>query len=138
MKLLIIILLSATLLNASLSRSTNYVYDSKNSMVWQDGTENITLRLSFDDAISYCKNGKFQGKTNWHLPSRDEYKYIIDKKVKDEHKINKAFKYSLAQDYWTSQSTWRNFGRYGYYVFFKSGTIYYDNKSYKKLVRCVR
>jgi hypothetical protein len=138
MNKLYLIFIIPIFLNASLTRSTNFVYDTKNGKIWQDAQENITLRLSHEDAIKYCEDLQIAGKSNWHLASKDEYNLIIDKNRKDEHKINKAFHYSMPVDYWTSDTTWRNFGRYAYYVFFKSGAIYYDNKTYKKFVRCVK
>jgi len=137
-KIIFLIVLSPLFLSANLTKSTNFVYDTKNGAIWQDTKENITLRLSQKEAIKYCNNLKIAGKLNWHLASRDEYSSIINKSRNDEHQIHKAFKYSMPVDYWTSDTTWRNFGRYGYYVFFKSGTMYYDNKSYKKFVRCVK
>lgn len=138
MKIIILSICLTLILNASLNRSNSYVYDDKNGLIWQDSKDNITLRLSFNEAIKYCENGTFAGKKTWRLPTREDYKHIINKNIKAEHKINKAFKYSMPVDYWIGESTWRSLGRYGYYVFMKSGTIYYDNKSYKKFVRCVR
>jgi len=134
----LIIMLMPFILFANLTKSTNFVYDTSNGMIWQDSVENITLRLSQKEAIKYCENLTLAGKSNWHLASKSDFKYILDKTRKDEHQIHKAFKYSMPVDYWTSDITWRNFGRYGYYVFLKSGAIYYDNKTYKKFVRCVK
>jgi hypothetical protein len=119
-----------------MKKSINTVYDTKNNMIWQDTNDNISLKFSQKDAITYCKNLKLNGKDNWHLAKKDEYKLILDKKNK--HQINRAFNYSMPDDYWISDVTWRNFGQYGYYLFLKSGTFYYDNKSYKKFARCVR
>lgn len=138
MKFIIITILCSVFLNASMSRNLNTVYDTKHNMAWQDTNDNIKLRLSYDEAVNYCEHLKFSGKTNWHLPSRDEYKLILDNTRTDEHHINRAFKYSMPVDYWTSDTTWRNFGRYAYFVLLKSGTFYYNNKTYKKFVRCVR
>jgi len=132
------IMLAPLLLSANLTKSTNFVYDTSNGSIWQDSVENITLRLSHKEAISYCENLTISGKSNWHLASKDEYSTIIDKTRKDEHQINRSFKYSMPVDYWTSDTTWRSFGRYAYYVFLKSGSIYYENKTYKKFVRCVK
>jgi len=138
MKLIIVTILSSIFLNASMSKSLNSVYDTSNNMVWQDSKDNIMIQLSQEDAILYCKNLKLSGKNTWHLPNRDEYELIFDKTRTDEHQINRAFKYSMPVDYWTSDTTWRSFGKYGYYVFLKSASFYYDNKTYKKFVRCVR
>jgi hypothetical protein len=124
--------------NGSIVKNGNFVFDTTKHTVWQDSQENTTLELSYDKAKSYCENGTFGGHKTWRLPTRDEYKSILDKNIKIEHKINKAFKHSLPSDYWIGETTWRSFGRYAYYVFLKSGTFYYQNKTYKKLVRCVR
>ena len=138
MKLIMMTILSSIFLNASMSRNLNMVYDTSNNMVWQDSADNINIRLSQKEAIQYCEHLKLAGKTTWHLPSRNEYKLIIDKPIKQEHKINKAFKYSMLAHYWTSDTTWRSFGRYGYYFFVKSGNLYYENRNYAKFFRCIR
>jgi hypothetical protein len=114
------------------------IIDKQNSLIWQDTKDNIMLRMPQVEAEKYCTNLKFSGLTNWRLSSVDEYKTIIDKTRDDENMIKKIFYYNLPDYYWASDRTWvRNFGRYGYYIFFKSGTAYYQNRSYKKFVRCV-
>jgi len=138
MKLLIIFILSTLYLNANLTHGTNTVHDSKNKLRWQDTKDNVYLRLSHEDAIKYCQDLTLAGVSDWYLPSRDEYKTIIDKTRKDENQINKIFKFNLRDHYWIGETTWRSFGKYAYYVFFTSGNIYYENKTYKKFVRCVR
>jgi hypothetical protein len=52
--------------------------------------------------------------------------------------INQAFQNIINESYWTSSRTWQSFGRYGYYFFIKSGTLYYENRSYPKFFRCIR
>jgi hypothetical protein len=107
--------------------------------MWQDNYDTVKVRLTQKEAVKYCKNLSLAGFSDWELPSREQYQTIIDKTRKDELMINRAFKYILPENYWASDRTWtRNFGLYGYYVFFKSGAIYYQNRSYKKFVRCVR
>jgi hypothetical protein len=141
MKLLLLtLLLSSIIFGAKLTRSGEYVIDDQNKLMWQDNYDTVKIRLSQPEAIEYCENLSFAGFSDWHLPSSDEYKTIIDLTRKDELMINHAFKYILPEDYWANDRTWlRNFGRYGYFVFFKSGTIYYQNRfAYKKFVRCVR
>lgn len=119
-------------------RQGNYVFDKKHNLLWQDTKANIRVLKSQEGAKEYCEKlvlGKFQ---DWRLPNREEYKTIIDKTRKeDELMIHRAFRYVLSDHYWTSDRTWRNFYRWGYYVYFKSGTFYYENKTYPKYVRCV-
>ncbi len=141
MKIVTIILFSALLLfGAKLTKSGEYIIDDSNKLMWQDSYDNIKIRLTQEEAVRYCEDLHFSGFSDWRLPSTEEYKTIIDKtRVKEELMINKAFKYILPESYWSSDRTWiRNFGLYGYFVFFKSGAIYYQNRTYKKFVRCVR
>jgi hypothetical protein len=133
------IFISLTLGN-KLVRSGDYVLDDTNRLMWQDSYDTVKVRLDQPNAVKYCEKLSFAGFSDWRLPNREEYKTIIDITRKKELKIDKAFKYILPENYWTSDRTWiRNFGLYGYYVYFKSGAIYYQNRTlYKKFVRCVR
>ncbi len=134
---LIVCLFTYSLFGAELFKESNIVYDKKNKLAWQDTKDNVTQIASQDDSIKYCEELTLDGYSNWRLPSVDEYKTIIDLTRKDELMINRTFKYTLPSDYWTKDRTWRTLWRYGYYIFFKSGSVYYENRSYKKLIRCV-
>ncbi len=132
--------LSLVLFASKLTRSGNYIIDDQNKLMWQDSLENVKILLTQEHSVEYCKKLNFGGFSDWRLPNIEEYTTIIDKKrITSQPQINKAFKYIKQDDYWASDRTWiRNFGLYGYYVFFKSGTIYYQNRTYPKYVRCVR
>ncbi len=140
MKIIILFLIFLNLaFSAKLTKSGDYVIDDQHKLMWQDTYDTVKIRLTQEEAVKHCKELSFAGFTDWHLPTKEEYLTIIDKTRKDELMINRAFKYILPENYWTSDRTWnRNFGLYGYFVFFKSGAIYYQNKTYKKFVRCVR
>lgn len=141
MKIFTLICICAlTLFAAKLTRSGNYVIDDKNKLMWQDMRENTKILLTQDKAIEYCEKLNLSGFHDWKLPTIENYETIIDKKrTRVQLMINKAFKYVKRDDYWSSDRTWiRNFGAYGYYVLFKSGTVYYQNRTYPKYVRCVR
>ena len=129
-----------TLFAAKLTRSGNYVIDDKNKLMWQDTRDNTRILLTQDHAIEYCEKLNLNGFSDWKLPTVSNYETIVDKRrVQAQLMINRAFKYVKRDDYWASDRTWiRNFGEYGYYIFFKSGTIYYQNRTYPKYVRCVR
>lgn len=138
-KILFIILLSFTFsFGSNFVKINDYILDKEHNLFWQDTQENITILKTQVEAISYCDNLNLSGYSDWKLPTREQYKYIIDKTRKDELMINRRFEYILSNDYWSIDTTWRSFGRYGYYIFFKSGAIYYQNKTYPKYVRCVR
>jgi len=141
MKIFTFICLFTVLLSATkLTRSGDYVIDDTNRMMWQDSQENEKVLLTQDHAIEYCEKLNQSGFSDWKLPTVEQYKTVIDKsRIRAQLMINKAFRYALADDYWSSDRTWiRNFGQYGYYVFFKSGSVYYQNRTYPKYVRCVR
>lgn len=141
MKSIYILLLVINLVTANqLTKSGDYVIDDSNKLMWQDTYDNVKLRHTQDQAVEYCNQLVLSGYSNWRLPTVENYKTIIDKtRIKEELMIHKAFKYTLPEKYWTEDRTWvRNFGLYGYYVFFKSGSIYYQNRTYNKFVRCVR
>ena len=138
MKLLLISILLSTYLSAQdFVKGEDIVHDKKHKLLWQDSFSNVKEQFTFEGAQQYCKDLVLKGRSNWYVPSREEYSYIIDKSRDDEIMINRAFKYIMSVKYWTSESTWRSLGRYGYFVYFKSGNIYYQNKTYKKFVRCV-
>jgi len=129
-----------TLFASKLTRSGNYVIDDNNKLMWQDTKDNVKILVTQEQAVDYCQKLNINGFADWELPSVDNYKTIINKKrIRSQLMIDKAFRYVKRDDYWSQDRTWmRNFGAYGYYVFFKSGTIYYQNRSYQKYVRCVR
>ena len=141
MKIIITILISSIFLfGLELRKSGDTVVDKKHSLIWQDHPHNVKIIVTHPHAVEYCEKLEQSGSSTWRLPTIKEYKYIIDKsRVKEEPMINKAFYYAKQDDYWASDRTYiRNFGRYAYYIFFKSGAIYYQNRTYPKYVRCVR
>lgn len=146
MRTLILLFISLTILNGAddvlksteLKKSGDYVIDKQYNLMWQDTKDNINVLVSHIKAPEYCKNLHLGGHTDWRVPTVDEYKTIIDKKRKDELMIDRAFVFINQDDYWTYDRTWRNFGRWGYYIFFKSGAAYYENRTYPKYIRCVR
>jgi hypothetical protein len=145
MRVLMVLFIALVFLNAydtkksnNLKKSGNYVIDKDNSTMWQDTKHNVELLYSHIDAPKYCEKLSLGGYSNWRLPTVEEYQAIIDRSRKDEIMIDKSFLFIKQDDYWTIDRTWRTFGRYGYYIFFKSGTAYYENRTYPKYVRCIR
>ena len=139
-KFITLVLISSALFGVGMRKSGDTVVDRQHRLIWQDHKHNTKILVNHEQALDYCANLDQSGATNWRLPKVEEYKYIIDKSRVDEQlMINRAFFHVLQDDYWAEDRTWlRNFGKYAYYVFLKSGAIYYQNRSYKKYVRCVR
>ena len=140
MKILILLIISTIyLFGIKLTKSGDYVIDDKNKLMWQDTQANTRVILTQDHAIEYCEKLLLNGFSDWKLPTVENYKLIIDLKRRAELKLNRVFRHKIADEYWTRDRTWvRNFGQYGYYVYFKSGAIYYQNRTYPMYVRCVR
>ncbi len=140
MRILTILFISFIyIFGANIYKKGSVVIDEENALMWQDTKDNITIIKTHITAQDYCETLTLDSFDNWRMPDNDEYEYIIDRTREDgQPMINMAFRYALPVDYWTDDRTWRTFGRYGYYVFFKSGNIYYENRSYPKLVRCIR
>lgn len=138
--ILLLCMCTMVLFATKLTRSGSTVIDDTNKLMWQDTKADIKELHSHESAILYCKKLNVKGLQNWRLPSVEEYKTIINKNEKNARvMVNRAFRYVKADHYWASDRTWlRNFGVYGYYVFFKSGTIYYQNRNEPKYVKCVR
>ena len=137
-KLLILIIVFFNFaLGLELSRSNAIVTDTTNQLLWQDDSSVIRIQLSQKDAIEYCNKLSYKGESGWRLPQIDEYKSIVDKNNELNY-INKAFKYNIPDGYWSSDTLWRMLGFYGYYMNFLNGIVYYENKTYKKYVRCVK
>ena len=137
-KLILLLSCCVSLLCGDLVKSGSYVLDKTNNKMWQDTEENVKLLFSQDGAEKYCKNLRLEGYEDWRVPTVEEYRQILDMSRKEELKVSRKFTYVQADDYWAIDRTWRNFGQYGYYVFFKSGAFYYQNRTYPKYIKCVR
>ena len=138
-KIILILSIITLLYSSNLSRGAFTIVDAKHHLLWQDNKDTISLALTHKDAINYCKKLSLEGYSNWRLPTVDEYKYIFDLTREDEILLDKKFRFVIKDDYWTSDRTWyRNFGKYAYFIKIKSAHSYYQNRSYKKYVRCVK
>lgn len=138
LKTLLILCLSIFILEANIYRKSNInvVIDKARSLMWTDDKNSVLLRYTHQDATKYCQNLKHAGYKGWRLPTIKEIETIVNKKRVGN--INKAFKYHLMDDYWASKSHWRTLWFYADYMFFESGTPYYDSRHKKKFFRCIR
>ncbi len=127
------------LFSANLKRDSNLkvVIDNQNNLMWVDDVMNVKLRLNHEEAEAYCERLKHAGYANWRLPDIEEYVLIVDKK-NEKNYINRAFRFNLPDGYWAIKAHWRTLWFYADYMYFVSGTPYYDSRHKKKLFRCVR
>lgn len=118
-------------------RGSKVVVDTKNSLMWMDDISVVKTLKTHEDATTYCETLSFAGYTNWRIPEIEEFVLIVDKK-NERNYINRAFRFNVPDGYWARKAHWRTFWFYADYMFFVSGTPYYDSRHKKKYVRCVR
>ncbi|RXJ67951.1 hypothetical protein CRV08_09075 [Halarcobacter ebronensis] len=118
-------------------RTLKVVIDSANKLMWMDDPSVLKVNKSHEDAIDYCDDLNFAGYENWRLPKIEEYELIVDKNNPQSY-INRAFRYNKKDGYWARKAHWRTFWFYADYMYFVSGTPYYDSRHKLKYVRCVR
>jgi formylglycine-generating enzyme required for sulfatase activity len=135
--ILIIISLIISLYGADIYPTNGAVVDNINGIMWQDEKRVIEVQLSQAKGEEFCEKLNYKGYSNWRLPTKEEYESIVDKK-NDVNFIHSAFRFNDASGYWTDDVLWRMLGFYGYYMNFKNGIVYYENKTYLKYIRCVR
>jgi hypothetical protein len=138
-KIFMLAVLFGILNSADIRRDSNseVVVDNDNNLIWQDNQEVIQNIFSQPEAVQYCKNLGLAGASNWRVPSMAEYQMIVDK-TDTKNNINSIFEYKINKGFWSSSVKWRTLWFYADYMHFLSGTPYYDNKTKKKYVRCVR
>lgn len=138
MRYLFIIVLFLSILDAKIYRDgANFVIDDTLKLMWQDNKDNVTVLKTHEDAHQYCNELTLGEYTNWRVPEIEEFESIVYKK-NEKTNINFAFRFNLRDGYWASRALWRTFWFYADYMYFVSGTPYYDSRHKLKYVRCVR
>ncbi|RXK05714.1 Lcl C-terminal domain-containing protein [Halarcobacter bivalviorum] len=117
--------------------SLKVVVDNKNKLMWMDDSIILKQTFTHKEAEAYCEELTFAGFSNWRVPDIDELKLIVDKKNQKTY-INRSFRFNIADGFWASKAHWRTFWFYADYMYFISGTPYFDSRHKKKYVRCVR
>ena len=117
--------------------SLNVVVDSTNRLMWLDNSDVLKLKFTHEEATEYCENLTYNSYSNWRIPDIKELKLIVDKRDRKTY-INRSFRYKVADGFWAEKAHWRTLWFYADYMYFISGTAYFDSRHKKKYVRCVR
>ncbi len=80
---LIFLLVSLSFSNDFRRDSSKEVIDSKNKLMWIEDITVIKLKKNHENVTKYCENLDFAGFTNCRIPDIEEFKLIVDKKMKE-------------------------------------------------------
>ena len=134
MKIILLIMIGVSILNADFTRSGDTVTDSISKLEWQDNE--IGTSTSWTSALERCESLVLSGSSDWRLPNVNELKSIVDKSKYDPS-IIASFQNTYSYLYWSSTSYEGGSGN-AWYVNFNLGNVSYDYKSTSGYVRCVR
>ena len=107
MRIIFLIMIGFSLINADFTKSNGMVTDSKTGLIWQDeySDNNNTIKSSsWQDAIDYCEALTLGGNNDWRLPNIKELLSIVDYS-KSNPSINAVFQntsIALSPGYWSS------------------------------------
>lgn len=114
--------------------SANTVKDKLTGLVWQKG--NSGAEMDWNEAQSYCKALLLDEYSDWRLPSFKELYYLTDRK-KFEPSIDTKYFNEVGDWYWSS-TEYKDDSSKAWNVIFTVGNDFYDYKSSKWSVRCVK
>ena len=118
------------------SNGDGTVTDNRSGLMWQDDHDAKTVKKNWSDAVGYCENLTLANYTDWRLPSYNELFFIADRNRRDPA-IESVFQNIVSWYYWSS-TTITGYENHAWYVHFLNGRGYWNVKSYKNFVRCVR
>ncbi len=134
MKIILLIIIGLSLLQADFTKTGNIVKDSLSKLEWQDDA--VGSSITWQAAIDRCEALELDGYSDWRLPNINELKSIVDRS-----KVNPAiavgFENTSSNYYWSSTSYEKN-KSYAWVVFFHYGRVDSSAKGNNSDVRCVR
>ena len=75
------------------------ITDLQSKKMWQDNDLSAETKFTYKEGISYCSTLGIEGKTDWRVPSQNEYASIIDhNRIPAIHSI---FSHTASGCYWT-------------------------------------
>ncbi|MEA1919946.1 MAG: DUF1566 domain-containing protein [Campylobacterota bacterium] len=133
-RILLVLIISANILLADLSRDANgIVSDSTSALQWQDNT--TPTLMNWNEAISYCEALDLDGGA-WRLPNINELTSLVDD-TKIDPAIYGIFQNTISNDYWSSTTDADN-SEGAWIVHFSYGGQGGSYKTNDNYVRCVR
>jgi hypothetical protein len=112
------------------------VYDSETNLSWQDDVSVKSVKKTWVDAKSYCKNLNFAGYSDWFLPTISQLESLVDTN-RYNPAIKKEFKNTISSYYWSSSPN-VSYSNDAWYVNFEYGSSYDYGKVNSHYVRCAR
>ena len=134
MRVILLIMIGLSLLQADFSRTGEIVKDSMSGLEFQDDA--VGSRMKWEAAISHCEALTLGGHSDWSLPNVNELKSIADRSKVDPA-IEDTFTNTNSDRYWSS-TTYEGNKNDSWTVYFGSGYVGNDPKGSSNYVRCVR
>ena len=118
-------MVSAGALNRFVKNGDHTISDSKTGLMW--AAKDNGCPINWHNALTYCRNFKDGGYTDWRMPTLDELASIYDSEEKNKkgYCINKLIEIT-ASTCWAAETRDNLGGRYN----FKYGEVYWLRKSY--------
>ena len=135
MRVILLIMIGFSLLQAEFSKTGDIVKDSVSALEFQDDAVGSTMK--WEAAISYCEVLTLGGHSDWRLPNINELKSIIDRSMVNPAIVN-TFTNTYGS-YWSSTTTYEGNKNNTWIVYFSNGSVNSNNsKGGYARVRCVR
>lgn len=135
MKVILLIVIGFSLLNAEFTKSNDMVTDSKTGLIWQDNTVSDTM--TWQNAIDYCESLTLGDENDWKLPNKKELLSIVDYTSRNYPVISSVFQHTSPSYYWSS-TAYAPHTYQAWYVSFYYGGTSAKAKNDSLYVRCVR
>jgi len=134
MKIILLIMIGLSLLQADFTKTDSIVKDSVSKLEWQDDT--IGTTVDWQGAIDRCEGLTLGGHDDWRLPNINELKSIVDRSKSNPAIVDGFTKTS--SDYYWSSTTYEGGKNGAWIVLFNYGYVNYSAKGSSSYVRCVR
>ncbi len=125
------------LVTTSLLISATSKLDSKTSLVWQDNSAVGAKEMTYDKALSYCKDLKLDGFDDWRLPTLKEFYTVVNLKA-NRPALKSGFEVQNDERFWTSTLFAKNPKKEAWSISMSFGEAESYNRQRSYHVRCVR
>lgn len=119
--------------NRFIDNKNGTVTDTSAGLVWQQARGE---KMTWEKALSYCKNLSLGGRNNWRLPDVSELQSLVDY-ARHDPAIDADFFPGTMSSYWTSVI---NISRpnFTWCIYFSDGRINDSGKHFIHYIRAVR